>query len=339
MDDLKLLRDFGARLEHEPPATLVRQRERLLRGRPARRWWATWWTAGLVAVATAVAVVVPTMLLAGGRPVAVPPAGARNVDVGGAMNILLVGSDSVEGENVAYGPQRARQPDGGGRRADSIIILHVPEDRGAVTAVSVPRDSIVRIQACAGDPARVDMINSTYDQAGGLTCLRQTLQKLTGLTFKHTIEVDFTGFKGVVDALGGVQLTLSRPVDDRRAKLKLPAGKVTLDGEAALGWMRSRAQGDGSDIARIKRQAQLLRAMAKKAQSSALDQNRLKALLSEVRESVRTDLGLEEMAGLAAQLTEARISTTVVPWQPARTDRNRVEWRQPQARELFESLK
>ncbi|MGA4995280.1 LCP family protein [Nonomuraea bangladeshensis] len=339
MDDLKLLRDFGAQLEHEPPATLVRQRERLLRARPARRWWATWWTAGLVAVATAAAVVVPTLLLAHERPVAVPPAGARDVDVSGAMNILLVGSDSVEGENAVYGPWRARQPDGGGRRADSIIILHVPEDRGAVTAVSVPRDSLVRIQGCAGEPAHVGMINSTYDRAGGLACLRQTLQKLTGLTFKHTIEVDFTGFKGVVDALGGVQLTLSRPVVDPRAKLKLPAGKVTLGGEAALGWMRSRAQEDGSDLGRIKRQAQLLRAMAKKAQSAALDNDRLKAVLTEVRKSVRTDLGVEEMAALAGQLTEAKISMTVVPVRPAKLDRNRVEWRQRQARELFESLK
>ncbi|QYC38026.1 Putative transcriptional regulator YvhJ [Nonomuraea coxensis DSM 45129] len=338
MDDLKLLRDLGARLEHEPPVTLVRQRERLLRARATRRWWATWWTAGLVAVATAAAVVVPTLLLARDRPVAVPPAAARNVDVSGAMNILLVGSDSVEGENAAYGPHRARQPDGGGRRSDSIIILHVPEDRGAVTAVSVPRDSMVRIQGCPGRPARTDMINSAYDQ-GGLPCLRQTLQKLTGLTFRHTVEVDYTGFKGVVDALGGVQLTLSRPVDDPRAKLRLPAGKVTLDGEAALGWMRSRATGDGSDTARIKRQAQLLRAMAKKAQSSVLDENRLKALLTEVRASVRTDLGLEEMAGLAGQLASARISMAVVPWQPSRTDPNRIEWRQPQARELFESLK
>ncbi|MCK2214634.1 LCP family protein [Actinomadura sp. ATCC 31491] len=336
MDDLRLLRDLGVELEHEPPATLLRQRERLLRAR-TRRWRASWWAAGLVAVATAAAVVVPTVLLAG-RQTAVPPAGSQAVEVRGAVNILLIGSDSVQGANAEYGPHRARQADGGGQRADTIIVLHVPEDRRTVTAVSVPRDSLVAIPACAGRAARTDLINSAYDK-GGLPCLRDTMRKLTGLSFEHTVEVDFTGFKGIVDALGGVQLTLSRPVDDPRAKLRLPAGKVTLNGEAALGWMRSRAAGDGSDIARIKRQAQLLRAMAKKVQGALGEEHRLKALLGEVREAVHTDLSVEEMAGLAGSLAEAKVTMAVVPWRPAATDPNRVEWQQPQARELFDTLK
>ncbi|MEW9554784.1 LCP family protein [Nonomuraea sp. NPDC050783] len=336
MDDLKLLRELGGELEHQPPATLVRQRERLLRAQPRRRW-ANWRAAGLVAVATAAAVAVPTVLLAGRQP-ATPPAASQDIDVSGARNILVIGSDSVEGENAEYAPVRARQPGAGGRRADTIIILHVPADRRAVTAVSVPRDSLVRIPSCSGRPAGTGMINSAYDK-GGLPCMRDTLHKLTGLTFQHTVEVDFTGFKGLVDALGGVEVTVPRPVDDRRAKLKLPAGRTVLNGEAALGWVRTRALGDGSDISRIQRQAQLLRAMVKKARSLIGDEDRLRSLLAEMRKSVHTNLSVAEMAELGGELARAELTMKAVPWKPAEIDRHRVQWKQPEARELFDSLK
>ena len=78
MDDLKLLRDLGAELEHGPPPTLVRQRTRYLQDRPRRRWNA-WWTAGLVAVATVCAVAVPTVLVSPRHlaNLAGPPAGGE----------------------------------------------------------------------------------------------------------------------------------------------------------------------------------------------------------------------------------------------------------------------
>jgi LCP family protein required for cell wall assembly len=337
MDDLKLLRDFGGELEHEPPATLVRQRERLLRARPRRRWTG-WWTAGLVAAATAVAVTVPTVLIAG-HYTAAPPAGSQAVDMSGTRNVLLIGSDSRQGANAEYGPQLARQPGGGGARSDTIMIIHVPADRGKATAINVPRDSIVAIPSCSGRPARKDMINAAYD-TGGASCLKKTLQKLTGLTIHHTVEVDFTGFKGMVDALGGVEITLPRAVDDRKAKLKLPAGKHMLDGEKALGYFRLRYYGDGSDIARIKRQQQVVLAMLKKTKTLFGDPERLKSFLGEVRRSVKTDLSLEAMYELATGLSETKLNPLVtVPWEPYPEDKNRLQWKQPEAKKLFESLK
>jgi len=344
MDDLKLLRDLGGRLEHEPPATLVRQRDRLLRARqrdrplrarpPRRR--ASWWTAGLVAAATAAAVAVPTMLIAG-RHTATPPTGSQTVDMSGARNILVIGSDTREGEgNATYGPRSARLT--AEKRSDTIMIVHVPADRGKATAVSVPRDSMVKIAACSGSPARVDMITQAYNH-GGVPCVRKTLEQLTGLTIQHTIEVDFSGFKGMVDALGGVEVTLPEAVDDPKARLKLPAGKSLLNGEAALGYVRLRNYGDGSDISRIKRQQQLVLAMWKKAKGAFADAEKLKALLGEVRRSVKTDLSVESMFELATGLSKTKANLVTVPWEPYVMDDNRLQWRQPDARKLFDALK
>ncbi|MFI7419277.1 LCP family protein [Nonomuraea sp. NPDC049684] len=337
MDDLRMLRDLGGELEHEPPPTLARQRDRLLRERPRRRWTA-YWTAGLVAVGTAAAVAVPTMLV-NGNTVAGPSTGARPVDMTGARNILVIGSDTRGGPgNAKYGPALARTPDKGGRRSDTILLVHVPADRGQAVGISVPRDSIVQIPSCGSDPARKDMINSAYD-SGGAGCLRKTLEKLTGVRVDHTVEVDFAGFKGMVDALGGVQITLRSPVDDKASKLRLPAGKVMLDGESALGYARLRRYGDGSDVQRIKRQQILLLAMLKKARSTVADPARLRGFLGEVRKSVRTDLSLEAMVELAKSMPATQVAFATVPWKPAQDDPNRVEWQQPDAQKLFDRLR
>ncbi|MEV4477173.1 LCP family protein [Nonomuraea sp. NPDC049504] len=328
MDDLKLLRDLGAELEHQPPATLVRHRTGFLRGRPRRRWP----TAALVAAGTAAVVAVTTAFITG-FPVAAPSAGGR-VDMSGAMNVLLIGSDTRDGPgNAKYGPQSR----GSGQRSDTIIIVHLPADRGRATVVSVPRDSMVRVP-CGSAPDRVTMINSAYDD-GGATCLRSTLEKLTGLRLDHTVEVDFAGFETMVDALGGVRIKVPRPVDDRASKLRLPAGEQLLDGEKALGYARLRHYGDGSDVARIKRQQGLARAMLDKAQRQLVsDPAELRVFLSAVRGAVKTDLGVEEMYELATQLARTTMTTVSVPSEPYPQDPNRLRWKQPEAARLFGTL-
>ncbi|MGW0808473.1 LCP family protein [Nonomuraea sp. NPDC002799] len=339
MDDLKLLRDLGGHLEHQPPVSLVRQRDRMF-GTRHRRRRPGWWTAGLVAVATVAtvaAVAVPALLIGDARLPAGPATAGENVDMSGARNVLVIGSDTREGAgNSKYGPMQARV--GVGRRSDTIMIVHVPADRKKTTAVNVPRDSVVPIPACSSSPARTGLINSAYDE-GGAACLRKTLEKLTGLDIHHSVEVDFAGFKGMVDAIGGVEVTLPRPVDDKAAKLRLPAGRSHLNGEQALGYVRLRQYGDGSDIQRIKRQQAVVLAMLKKVESVMLDPARLKALLTAVRASVKTDLTMEEMYELATDLSETRLTLRTVPWEPYALDGNRLQWKQPEARDLFDTLK
>ncbi|MEW1846446.1 LCP family protein [Nonomuraea angiospora] len=334
MDDLKLLRDLGEEIGHEPPATLVRQRDRLLRGRPRRRW-AGWWTAGLVAVATAGAVAVPAVLVSG-RPTAAPPAGSQAVDMSGTRNVLVIGSDIRQSDaNSKHVPVQARQSTD--KRSDTIMIVNLPADRGRATVVSVPRDSMVQIPRCGSSPAKFDLINSAY-VTGGAGCLKRTLESLTGLRIQHSVEVDFAGFKGMVDALGGVEVTLPRAVDDKASKLRLPAGKQLLDGEKALGYVRLRRYGDGSDIQRMQRQQTVVLAMLKKARSGLSSPERLKPFLEEVRRSVKTDLNLDSMYELATELSGTKLDFATIPWAPYPKDMNRLQWKQPEAGKLFKRL-
>lgn len=329
MDDLKLLRDLGAELEHQPPATLARQRNRLLTERPRRRrigWLAT----ALAAAATAIAVAVPTVVLSGHETVP-SPAGARPPKVTGTMNILLVGTDSLAGT------PRFRK----GARSDTILLVHLPADRKQITTVSIPRDSMVQIPRCGSEPARRDMINSAFDR-GGVTCTVKTIETLTDVRIDHMMEFDFAAFKEVVDALGGVEVVIRKPIDDPKAKLKLPAGKVLLDGDKALGYMRLRNHGDGSDVQRIKRQMTLLLAMLRKGQSLLDEPGRLRDFLATATKSVKTDpaFDLETMTALAMTMDQpAGFVSTTVPWKPDPRDPNRVVWKQPEAGELFKRFR
>ncbi|MFI6906734.1 LCP family protein [Nonomuraea sp. NPDC050394] len=338
MDDLKLLRDFGRELEQEPPATLVRQRRRYMGTAPRRRVRTGWAMMGAVAVATALAVAVPTLLL-GNRDRALPVgSGNRPVNVSGVQNILLIGSDTRQGPgNEEYGPLEARTESKA--RADTIALVHLPADRGKPTVVNVPRDSMVQIPACGDSPARRDMINSAYT-TGGVGCLAKTLEKLTDVRVDHYAEVDFSGFKKVVDALGGVEVTIKRPIDDPKSKLKLPSGRSVLSGEQALGYFRLRDHGDGSDIQRIKRQQSLLYAMLAKAKTALVaNPAGFREFLAAVTTATTSDLNVEEMYQLAVDLRQSKPAFLTVPWTPDPEDPNRLLWKQPDAQKLFAKLR
>jgi anionic cell wall polymer biosynthesis LytR-Cps2A-Psr (LCP) family protein len=128
-------------------------------------------------------------------------------------------------------------------------------------------------------------------------------------------------------------------VDDKASKLTLPAGKSLLNGEKALGYVRLRHYGDGSDIQRIKRQQTLLLTMLKKARTLIGDPDKLKDFLAATRKSVKTDLSVEFMYELATGMSKTRVTFLTVPWTPDREDRNRIAWKQPEADKLFKSLR
>ncbi|MEV1244992.1 LCP family protein [Nonomuraea sp. NPDC049750] len=331
MDDLKVLRDLGRELEHQPPATLVRQRQRLLQARPRRRRL-TWLLTGLVGVATmatVATVAVPTLMLAG-RQTVPQPAGARPANTSGVLNVLLVGSDNRAGSskfNV-------------GARSDTLLLLHLPADRTKVTIISFPRDSMVRIPACGSRPARRDMINSAF-HTGGLACSVKTVETLTKVRVDHMMEVGFSGVKAIVDALGGVEVTVPRAVDDEKAKLRLPVGKQVLNGEQALGYLRLRYYGDGSDIQRIKRQQGLMMSMLKKAKQRLKDPAALRDFLTTASKSIKTDpeFDLDTMLGIAGTLEKSKMTFVTVPWRPDPDDPNRIVWAQPAAERLFAGLR
>lgn len=272
----------------------------------------------------------------------------------GALNVLLVGSDTRAGQgNAKYGQQLARQADAGGKRTDTIILMHISPNRDKARLISFPRDSMVQIPRCKNEATkqemapRRDMINSAYN-AGGIACTISTIETLTGIRVNHFVEVDFSGFKNIVDALGGIEICLRTAVDDKASKLVLPAGKSLLNGEKALGYVRLRKYGDGSDIQRIKRQQIFLSKVVSKATSSELltDVGRLRDFVAAAAGSVTMDPELAndteqliQIAMSARAMTANGVKFTTVPWGPDPQDPNRVVWKEPDATELFTSIK
>ncbi|MFF0310789.1 LCP family protein [Streptosporangium sp. NPDC004379] len=364
MDDLTMLRDLGRDLEHEPPATLTHQRRRLLgaasrpqrtsrmfpAARPLRTLRVTrgWAALGLAAAVTAAAAVaVPVVLRAYGFQAAVgdpsvtAPEGRRPPAADGTLDILFVGTDSE-----AFNP---RYKGNIGDRSDTMLLIHLPAGRKKATVVSFPRDSIVRIPSCRASggksvPARTGMINSAYTE-GGLNCAWKTVESLTGIRVDHAMETDFSGFAKLVDALGGVEVTLPRAVDDPKAKVKLPAGRQTLDGRAALGYARIRyTLGDGSDLIRVQRQQGLMAALVKKAEKLTGDPAKLAGFLTEARRWVRTDPGFdaETMLSVAASLRTVKpgdVEFVIVPVHQHPADVNRLQWNARASERLFAGLR
>ncbi len=171
--------------------------------------------------------------------------------VGQPLHVLITGSDSRAGlsqeERIALTTGSA-----GGERADTIILLTI--DGGRAGMLSFPRD--LSVERCDGTVGRINAALAI----GGPSCLVETVHRLTGIRAHHHVAVTFGGFRDVVDAVGGVELCLDRPIRDRSAGIDLPAGCQVLDGADALGFVRVRKIDD--DFARIARQQQFLRALA-----------------------------------------------------------------------------
>ncbi|MGP3959895.1 LCP family protein [Nonomuraea sp. 3N208] len=262
---------------------------------------------------------------------------------GTAMNILVVGSDQRTGKNAKYGRRVT------GERTDTIMLVHVSSRRDNAMVISFPRDSLVQLPACravGGHPGQrphLGMINESFNY-GGIACTWKTIETLTHIHIDHFVKVDFTGFKSMVDAVGGVEVCLPQRVDDKKALLHLPAGRQTLNGEQALGYVRARySLGDGSDIGRIQRQQMFIASMVKKAMSgeTLTDPAKLLAILDAATKAVTTDRGLspgvmKDLATSLQGLDAGKIRFITTPWHYSLTQPGRVEWVKSQAGRLFQ---
>jgi LCP family protein required for cell wall assembly len=189
-------------------------------------------------------------------------------------NFLLVGSDSREGADPS-------DPDFGGigdastvtgRRSDTIMVLRRDRNGGPAALLSIPRDLWVEIPGHGSD-----RINSAY--SSGPAVLIATVQEALDLPIHHYVEVDFQGFKSLVDAIGGVEICFDHPARDAHTGLDVAEpGCRVLDGVQALAYARSRYYEelvDGewttdprSDLGRVERQQQFVNT----ALHAALDQ-------------------------------------------------------------------
>ncbi|MEU3252847.1 LCP family protein [Streptomyces sp. NPDC006997] len=267
----------------------------------------------------------------------------------GSLNILVLGSDSrtgAENRKLGGGPE-------GGARSDTAMVVHLDAGRTAATVVSIPRDTLVTRPSCpledGGETYEQQnaMFNTAY-AVGGPVCAVKTVETLTGVRMDHYVELDFAGFAKLVDALGGVTVTTGEDIDDEDSHLTLEAGTHHLDGEQALALARTRhGVGDGSDLGRIELQQQLVKALLTQVSATSLltDPAGLYRVADTVTGNLTTDTGLDslgELIGLGRSLrglAAENVTTVTMPVVPATWDRNRVVADEPEAGELWESLR
>jgi LCP family protein required for cell wall assembly len=182
---------------------------------------------------------------------------------GDGTNYLIVGSDTREVLDP-NDPELAEEQGPAGQRSDTMMVLRF--EGGKAKLLSIPRDLYVSI----AETDKHGKINAAYN--GGPKRLIQTISDNLGINITRYIEVDFVSFAGLVDGLGGITINFEHPAYDLNSGLNVAdTGPVKLDGEQALGYVRSRhyveiidgeeVEDPTADLGRIQRQQQFLQAV------------------------------------------------------------------------------
>ena len=233
----------------------------------------------------------------------------------GSTTFLLVGSDARGGLSTAEMKRLhlGTHATAAGRRADTMIMLHISPQHGTVTAVSLPRDSYVTIPAHrSADGTEVRQTRNKLNSAfawGGAPLVVATVEHTTGVRIDHYLEIDFLGFVRLVDAVGGVDVCAPTRLRDHKAGLRLPKGITHVDGATGLAYVRARHLDARADLGRIDRQQRFLGSMVDRVTSRdvLLDPRALVRFLNAALDAVSADPGLteKELVALATELRHA----------------------------------
>lgn len=264
------------------------------------------------------------------------------------QNILILGSDSRAGANAGLHTGKVA-----GARSDTALVMHIPEGRTRAVAVSIPRDTLVTRPECVTrngstlPSARRVMFNSVYSQAGP-ACVVKTVEQMSGVRMDHYMEIDFAGFKGLVDAIGGVTVTVDQPIHDKSSGLDLAAGTHKLDGTQSLAFVRTRhGIGDGSDLGRIGLQQQFMLALLSEVKKQDLLGSPTKTykIADSLTQALTTDSDLASLTSLAKfarsmhGVDPASMETIMLPVSYDKIDPNRVVAAEPQASTLWKAIR
>lgn len=207
---------------------------------------------------------------------------------GGAFYMLLMGTDGSKERS------KSEQYAGDNFRSDSMILTRVDPGNKKVTMISLHRDTEVEIENNG-----VQKLNAAY-AIGGPALAIKTVSQMAGVPISHYAEINFDGFKDVVDALGGVEVDVPMEINDKQAGGHVDAGKQVLNGEQALILCRSRhaydEYGDG-DRYRAANQRMVLGAIAKKILAS--DVTTMASTVEALSQYVTTDFRIADILALA----------------------------------------
>jgi LCP family protein required for cell wall assembly len=274
-----------------------------------------------------------------------------------AENIAVIGSDTRYGQGSGFGSGLVTD------QSDTLMIIHIPADRKWAEVMSIPRDSYVNIPACKMGDGQLSSptqfkINEAFaignldgnHTALGVACTIKTVEQDTGIYIDHFIVVNFTGFKSMVAALGGVYECNSTPINDPNSHLYLKAGTHLLTPTQALGYVRARyTLGDGSDLERIGRQQAFMVSLIRRVQSKLLDPLAIYRFLDAATKSLTIDSQLGGITGLydlgqsLHGIPRSKIAFFTVPNFPRSevvpSDTSNVLWTQPEDDKIFASFR
>lgn len=216
--------------------------------------------------------------------------------------MLLLGVDKSQ-ERVDSGGFGS---DSSAYRSDTIILARVDPANHKVTLVSIPRDTKVDMGEYG-----TQKINAAYS-LGGPTLVTKVVSRLAGVSISHYAEIDFDQFSSVVDTIGGVTVNLPVAISDAYANIELPAGEQTLNGEQALGLVRSRHAYDSygaGDFYRESNQRMVIGAIIHKVLQ--LDMGTMVSTVTTISKSVTTDMNVQTILGLAVQMRDLNVDSDI----------------------------
>lgn len=274
----------------------------------------------------------------------------------GGENILLVGLDCDPEAPEANQLRACSDEDGDidlsrvasgdlqstGVRSDVIMVLHVTEDGQHAQVISIPRDSYVDV-----DGHGRTKINAAFSY-GGPNLLGRTIEQNFRVHLTHMVVTDFAGFRGITDAIGGVQVYVpSEVIDDRCNCVSWQKGWQTIKGERALDYVRTRHGLARGDFDRVQRHQNFLRAVVERTRTTSVLANpfRVTKLVTEVTGHVAMDNGMTDTQVLKLAYTGLKMglgdmSFATVPYEGAAMvgDQSVVLLRMKEAVALFDAV-
>lgn len=284
----------------------------------------------------------------------------------GDENFLIVGIDSRFGENADMGAGDTE--DAGGARSDTIMLVNIPANRERVVAVSFPRDLNIEPMLCETWNAETGEYGPLYDEEtgsygsdevytetklnsafsfGGPKCLVKVIQKLSGLSINRFMAVDFAGFSKMVDALGGVEVCSTTPLEDYELGTVLAnPGRQMVDGHTALNYVRARqvTTETNGDYGRIKRQqlflSSLLRSLISKEVFFSL--SKLNNVVNQfINDSYVDNIDTKDLVALGQSLQNVaagRITFLTVPTTGYMDEWGNEHLREDDTRAIFDAI-
>jgi LCP family protein required for cell wall assembly len=275
-------------------------------------------------------------------------------EAGHGMNVLLVGTD---GRDKITEAERRKFRLGGApcHCTDTIMIVHISEDRERASIVSLPRDSYAQTPAHTDETTGTRhgshpiKLNAAYAEGGPNLTVR-TVENMTHVKIDHYLEVDFTSFMKTVDVLGGVEICTTKPLKDSYTGLDLAAGSHLLGGGQALQYVRARHVDGASDLGRMQRQQRFLAALVGRATSSGVLMNPMKFrdVTRAVLGSVRADkgFGTDELLDLGRAMRKFSPSSSEFATAPigqmayaVKGIGSTLKWDPAKSAKLFQSLR